>query len=70
MNTTCAALIYHCEVLFFVLWGDMKLCTRTLDLRNFKEVSVNETWIFKKCLDIWQSILLQHISDIQLLRVR
>lgn len=56
MNATCTTLIYLNEVVLFYLWGDMELCTRTLDLKSFRDLPVKVTRIFTQ-LDTRQQIL-------------
>lgn len=56
MNATCTTLIYLNEVLLFYLWGDMELCTRTLDSKSFRDLPVKVTRIFTQ-LDTKQQIL-------------
>lgn len=47
MNATCTTLISLNEVLFY-LWGDMELCTRTIDSKGFRDLPVKVTRIFKQ----------------------
>lgn len=56
MNATCTTLIYLNEVVLFYLWGDMELCTRTLDSKSFRDLPVKVTLIFTQ-LDTRQQIL-------------